>query len=135
MVQLRGRRKRGLREGLDSDGRERNPPRWVSWDPKGRRTLALSSANLLGDHACWVETLQADEALLQETRAPAEGLAAARAQAKDAGRAGEWEAAVPDDQGGPASWSERAVGSPGCPLLDGTPGGKPLRVVTIYGYD
>ena len=42
----------------------------------------------------WVESLDADVLLLQETRVAEAGLAAAQAQGRDAGWAGVWEAAV-----------------------------------------
>ena len=98
-----------------------------------------------------MQELQADVALLQETRAPPAGLAAARAQARDAGWAGVWEAAVPGAHGGPASGGLAVLVRDGrniarVPSVGRHPQrwihtvveaaeGRPIHVVTVYGYD
>jgi exonuclease III len=99
----------------------------------------------------WVEGLKADVALLQETRVPPAGLAAARAQARDAGWTGVWEAAVPGELGGPASGGLAVLVRGGrriarVPSVGRHPHrwlhtvveaaeGRPLHVATVYGYD
>ena len=97
--------------------RERSQPRWLAWDPKGRPTLALISANInsWATMQYWVETLEADVAVLQETRVLEEGLAAAVLRPGIlAGLAcGErWPPAT--WAAPPPSWSGVAGGSPGC---------------------
>ena len=90
------------------------PPWWsmvgarrgVGRDPKGRATLALVAANVNSwtTMRYWVEALGADIVLLHKTRVPQNGMAAAQAQAKDAGSAGAWE---PTASGGGGGWEER----------------------------
>ena len=99
----------------------------------------------------WVETLRDDVVLLQETRVPPAGLAAARAQARDASWAGVRQAAVQGAAGGPASGGLAVLVREGrrivqVPTTGHHPArwlhavveaelGKPLHVVTLYGHD
>jgi cysteine-rich repeat protein len=116
-------------------------------------TLVLVTADLnsWATMRFWVEELKADVALLQETRVPPAGLAAARAQARDAGWTGVWEAAVPGELGGPASGGLAVLVRGGrriarVPAVGRHPHrwlhtvveaaeGRPLHVATVYGYD
>ena len=99
----------------------------------------------------WVQTLDVDVLLLQETRVAQEGLAAAQAQGRDAGWAGVWEPAVAGGRGGPASGGLAVLARGGRRVarvpVEGKFAprwlhavveadlGKPLHVVSVYGYD
>ena len=120
----RGRRGRRPGSGLSLAERGNGPPVGPAPGPEGRSFLRLLTANLnsWATMRYWVEDLVADVLLLQETRVPPGGLAAARAQAKDAGWAGVWQAAVQGAAGGPASGGlavlvRGAVGLPRCRQL------------------
>ena len=77
-VHAGGRRRR--RSGGEGHRAARTKePRPPGRDPAGRKSLELVTANLnsLATMRFWVEDLQADFSLLQETRVPPAGLAAA----------------------------------------------------------
>ena len=99
----------------------------------------------------WVESLDADVLLLQETRVAQHGLAAAQAQGRDAGRAGVWEPAAPGGRGGPPSGGLAVLARDGRRVARVPVEGrfssrwlhavaevdldKPLHVVSVYGHD
>ena len=129
------------------------PPRVRPVDPRGRPTLTLVTANVnsWATMKFWVETLDADVLLLQETRVAQDGLAAAQAQGRDAGWAGVWEPAVSGGRGGPASGGLAILARGGrrvakVPVVGKfshrwlhavveADQGKPLHVVSVYGFD
>ena len=113
-------------------------------------TMVTANVNSWTTMKYWVETLDADVLLLQETRVAQDGLAAAQAQGRDAGWAGIWEPAVAGGRGGPASGGLAVLARNGRRVarvpVEGRCSqwlhavvevdvGRPLHVVSAYGYD